>query len=219
MIAKAQPPTLDVEITDFGVRIYSVRQMGDDQDLSPGVEFVLPNLSTFPGQTGGQGYGINWHVPIDDTHHWKYCFFFNREVALDQAVIDKSLAEVDEHYRPVRNQSNHFMQDRQSMQTQTYTGMGSGFQTHDAFATGSQGAVQDRTRETIVSSDIAIVAARKLMEKAIRDIQDGREPPHVIRSPKQNNLSHLLVISDLVSGVSDWKGYTRAMEQEARKNE
>ncbi len=109
------------------------------------------------------------------------------------------------------------MQDRQSMRTQTYTGMGSGFQTHDAFATGSQGAVQDRTRENIVSSDIAIVAARKLMEKAIRDIQDGREPPHVIRNSKQNNLTHLLVISDLVEGVSDWKGYTRGLEAEAKK--
>lgn len=217
LIAKAQPPTLDVEITDFGVRIYSVRQMGDDKIYLRVSNFVLPNLSTFPGQTGGQGYGINWHVPIDDTHHWKYCFFFNREAPLDQAVIDKSLAEVDEHYRPVRNELNHFMQDRQSMQTQTYTGMGSGFQSHDAFATGSQGAVQDRTQENIVSSDIAIVAARKLMEKAIRDIQDGREPSHVMRKPEQNNLSHLLVISDLVSGVSDWKGYTRAMEQEARK--
>ena len=69
-----------------------------------------------------------------------------------------------------------------------------------------------------VSSDIAIVAARKLMEKAIRDIQAGGEPPHVMRKPEHNNLSHLLVISDLVSGVSDWKAYTRALEQEARKN-
>lgn len=216
LIAKAQPPALDVEITDFGVRIYSVRQMGDDKIYLRVSNFVLPNLSTFPGQTGGQGYGINWHVPIDDTHHWKYCFFFNREAPLDQAVLDKALSEVDEHYRPVRNESNHFMQDRQSMQTQTYTGMGSGFQTHDAFATGSQGSIQDRTKENIVSSDIAIVAARKLMGKAIRDIQEGREPPHVIRKPEQNNLSHLLVISDLVSGVSDWKSYTRLMEQETR---
>ena len=101
------------------------------------------------------------------------------------------------------------MQDRTSMQAKTYTGMGSGFQTHDAFATGSQGAIQDRTQENIVSSDIAIVAARKLMEKAIRDIQAGGEPPHVIREPAQNDLSHLLVISDLLVGVSNWKEYTR----------
>ena len=109
------------------------------------------------------------------------------------------------------------MQDRESMKTQTYTGMGSGFQTHDAFATGSQGAIQDRTRENIVSSDIAIIAARKLMEKAIRDIQAGTEPPHVIRTPEKNNLAHLLVISDLVEGVSDWKGYARGLEREAKK--
>ena len=217
LIAKAQPPTLDVEITDFGVRIYSVRRMGEGKSYLRVSNFVLPNLSTFPGQTGGQGYGINWHVPIDDTHHWKYCFFFNRETPLDPTVIDKALAEVDEHYRPVRNESNQFMQDRESMKSQTYTGMGSGFQTHDAFATGSQGAIQDRTRENIVSSDIAIIAARKLMEKAIRDIQAGAEPPHVIRTPEKNNLAHLLVISDLVEGVSDWKGYARGLETEAKK--
>ena len=176
LIAKAQPPQLDIEITDFGVRIYSVRQMGGEKIYLRVSNFVLPNLSTFPGQTGGQGYGINWHVPIDDTHHWKFCFFFNREASLDPAVVAKSLAEIDENYHPVRNEANRFMQDRESMKTQTYTGMGSGFQTHDAFATGSQGAVQDRTQENIVSSDIAIVAARKLMEKAIRDIGEHIVP-------------------------------------------
>ena len=216
LIAKAQPPTLDVEVTDFGVRIYSVRQMGEGKAYLRVSNFVLPNLSTFPGQTGGQGYGINWHVPIDDTHHWKYCFFFNREAPLDPSVIDKARAEVDEHYQSVRNATNNFMQDRESMKTQTYTGMGSGFQTHDAFATGSQGAIQNRTAENVVSSDIAIIAARKLMEKAIRDIQAGGEPPHVIRDPAQNDLSNLLVISDLLTGVNDWKGYTRGLEKEAR---
>jgi len=217
LIAKAQAPTLDVEVTDFGVRIYSVRQMGEGKAYLRVSNFVLPNLSTFPGQTGGQGYGINWHVPIDDTHHWKYCFFFNREAPLDPSVIDKARAEVDEHYQPVRNATNNFMQDRESMKTQTYTGMGSGFQTHDAFATGSQGAIQNRTAENVVSSDIAIIAARKLMEKAIRDIQAGGEPPHVIRNPAQNDLSNLLVISDLLTGVNDWKGYTRGLENEARE--
>jgi phenylpropionate dioxygenase-like ring-hydroxylating dioxygenase large terminal subunit len=209
LIARAEPPSLEVEITDFGVRIYSVRQMGGEKIYLRVSNFVLPNLSTFPGQTGGQGYGVNWHVPIDDTHHWKYCFFFSRGAPLDQEVIDNALAEVDDHYMPVRNQDNRFMQDRASMQAKTYTGMGSGFQTHDAFATGSQGAIQDRTQENIVSSDIAIVAARKLMEKAIRDIQAGGEPPHVIREPAKNDLSHLLVISDLLVGVSNWKEYTR----------
>ena len=49
--------------------------------------------------------------------------------------------------------------------------MGSGFQAHDAFATASQGAVQDRSEEHLVSSDKVIVAARKMMERAIKDVQ------------------------------------------------
>jgi hypothetical protein len=209
-------PKLDVQITDFGVRIYSIRDMGEGKSYLRVSNFVMPNLSTFPGQTGGRGYGVNWHVPIDDTHHWKFCFFFDREAPLAKVVVDRARAEIDENYRPVRNEANQFLQDRDSMKTQTFTGMGNGFQTHDVFATGTQGAVQDRTKENVVSSDIAIVAARKLMEKAIKDIQEGREPPHVIRTPEQNRLANLLVISDLLTGVTDWKGYTRAMEKEAR---
>jgi hypothetical protein len=54
------------------------------------------------------------------------------------------------------------------------------------------------------------------MGKAIRDIQAGGEPPHVIRKAEQNNLTHLLVISDLVEGVSDWKEYARGLEAEAK---
>ena len=42
--------------------------------------FILPNLSAFPGQTGGEGYSVNWHVPIDDTHHWKYTFVYSSGV-------------------------------------------------------------------------------------------------------------------------------------------
>jgi hypothetical protein len=94
--------------------------------------------------------------------------------------------------------------------------MGSGFQAHDAFATASQGKIQDRTEEHLVSSDKAIVAARKLLEKAIWDVQEGREPPHVIREPSQNRFPHLLVVSDMISNSGDWKEYTRSLEADAR---
>ena len=94
--------------------------------------------------------------------------------------------------------------------------MGSGFQAHDAFATTSQGKIQDRTEEHLVSSDKAIVAARKLLEKAIRDVQEGREPPQVIRVPSQNRFPNLLVLSDMIPDTSDWKEYTQSLEAEAR---
>jgi hypothetical protein len=102
------------------------------------------------------------------------------------------------------------------MKTKTYAGMGPGFQAHDAFATGSQGSIQDRTEEHLVSSDKAIVMTRKLLEKAIRDVQEGRDPAHVARHPSQNRFPHFLVISDMIPNTSDWKDYTKRLELEAR---
>jgi phthalate 4,5-dioxygenase len=216
LVARNIVPIIDVELVDFGVRIYTVRRLEGDKAYLRVSYFILPNLSAFPGQTGGEGYSVNWHVPIDDDHHWKYTFVYSAGVALDEKIINRERSEMTPDYRLVRNQDNRFMQDRESMKNKTYAGMGSGFQAHDAFATASQGAIQDRTDEHLVSSDKAIVAARKLLEKAIRDVQEGREPPHVIREPSQNRIPHLLVISDMILNGGDWKEYTRNLEAEAR---
>ena len=217
LVARNVAPTLDVELTDFGVRIYTARKLEGGKSYLRVSYFVLPNLSAFPGQTGGEGYSVNWHVPIDDRHHWKYTFVFSSGAPLDKTVVSRERSELTPDYRLVRNESNRYMQDREAMKSKTYAGMGAGFQAHDAFATASQGAIQDRTEEHVVSSDMAIVAARKLLEKAIKDVQDGREPPHVIREPKQNRFPGLLVISDMIPSASDWREYTKKLEAEARR--
>ena len=216
LVGKDLAPTIEVELTDFGVRIYTTRKQPGDKVYLRVSYFILPNLSAFPGQTGGEGYSVNWHVPIDDTHHWKYMFVFSREAPLDKAVIQRERSELTPDFRLVRNRENRFMQDRESMKTKTYSGMGHGFQAHDVFATTSQGTIQDRTEEHLVSSDKAILAARKLIEKAIRDVQEGREPPHVVRDPSLNRFPHLQVISDLLPATTDLKQHTRSLEAEAR---
>lgn len=216
LVRRGIAPTVEAELTDFGVRIYTARRLGADRVYLRVSYFILPNLSAFPGQTGGEGYSVNWHVPIDDTHHWKYTFVFSQGEPLDKAMISQARSELTSDYRLVRNEANRFMQDREAMKTKSYSGMGYGFQAHDVFATSSQGAIQDRTKEHLVSSDKAIAAARKLLEKAIRDVQEGREPPHVIRDPSQNRFPHLLVISDMIPGTADFRDYTKSREAEAR---
>jgi phthalate 4,5-dioxygenase oxygenase subunit len=216
LVARSIAPVIDVELTDFGVRIYTVRRLESERTYLRVSYFILPNLSAFPGQTGGEGYSVNWHVPIDDRHHWKYTFVFSAGAPLDKKIVNRERSELTPDYRLVRNEANRFMQDRESMSSKTYAGMGSGFQAHDAFATARQGAIQDRTEEHLVSSDKAILAARKLLAKAIEDVQEGREPPHVIRDPSQNRFPHLLVISDMVPDAGDWKEYTKSLEAEAR---
>jgi len=51
------------------------------------------------------------------------------------------------------------------------------------------------------------VAARKLLLKAINDVQEGREAPHVIRDPKANNFLHLVTRGEVIPSSTDWKEY------------
>jgi hypothetical protein len=210
-------PTIDVEITDYGLRIYTLRDAGRDKRYLRVTNFVMPNLSVFGGSSVGYGYSIHWHVPIDDTSHWKYIFAFSREKPLDDFMRTRSRVELTADYRLTRNGSNRYQQDRDSMKTQTFTGMGLNFQAHDAFATESQGPVQDRTAEHLVTSDKAIVAARKLLLNAMKDAKDGRDPQHVIRDPKSNQLLHLQALSEVVPTSVDFKQHVRERIAEVQR--
>ncbi|MGH7873173.1 MAG: Rieske 2Fe-2S domain-containing protein [Candidatus Binatia bacterium] len=217
LLAEDIAPVIEVEITDFGLRIYTTRNAGKDKRYLRVTNFVLPNVSAFGGSTAGDGYSIHWHVPIDDTSHWKYIFAFSRDTPLDNFMRTRSRTEVSADYRLTRNASNRYRQDRDSMKTQTFTGIGLNFQAHDAFATESQGPVQDRTAEHLVSSDKAIVAARKLLLNAMTDAKNGRDPQHVIRDPKANWLLHLQALSAVIPTSADWKQYTKERIAEIEK--
>jgi len=102
------------------------------------------------------------------------------------------------------------------MKTESFSGLGSNFQAHDSWATVGAGPIQDRTEEHLVSLDKAIVAAHKLLLKAIRDVQGGHEAPHVIREPKLNRFPLLVVMSEVVPTSVDWIDYIKKAEVERR---
>ena len=81
--------TIDAEITDFGVRLSRTCSAGPDQKYVRIFCYMLPNLTAFPGgPQGPEGYSVNWHVPVDDTHHWKYIFSFSRERPVDRDLAN-----------------------------------------------------------------------------------------------------------------------------------
>jgi phthalate 4,5-dioxygenase len=209
LLKKDIAPAIEVELADFGLRIYSVREGGPGKRYLRVTNFVMPNLSAFGGSTVGEGYAVHWHVPIDDVSHWKYIFMFSRERALPEELIHKNRAELTPGYELARNGDNRYQQDRASMSAQSFTGMGFNFQAHDAFATESQGAVQDRTEEHLVTSDKAIVAARKLLLKAMTDARNGRDPQHIVREAESNDFLHLQVFSEVIPDAADIKQHTR----------
>jgi phenylpropionate dioxygenase-like ring-hydroxylating dioxygenase large terminal subunit len=211
LLGRDSAPTIEVELTDYGLRICTLREAEAGTRYLRITNFIMPNLSAFGGSTVGEGYAVHWHVPIDDKTHWKYIFMFNRKRPITQELRNKNQAELSSDYRLARHAINRYRQDRASMATQNFTGMGFNFQAHDAFATESQGAIQDRTQENLVSSDKAIVAARKLLMNAIKDVQQNRRPQHVVVDPTVNRFPHLMVISEVIDASVDWKEYVRKL--------
>jgi phthalate 4,5-dioxygenase len=202
-------PQIEVELTDFGLRIFTIRNIENEQIYVRTSNFIMPNFTAFPGQTAPSGYSVNWHVPIDDTSHWKYVIVFDREKPLQKELVLRGRNDLTPDYRLKRNKTNRYQQDRQSMKDQSFSGIGHNFQAQDACVIESAGAVQDRTKEHLVTSDKAIVAARKLMLKSIQDVRAGQDALHVVRDPAANDFSDIAVISEVTPRTADFKAIVR----------
>ena len=215
LVSKDPTPVIEVDITEFGLRIYTIRKPDDGKQYLRVTNFIYPNLAAFNGSTTGEGYSAHWHVPIDDHSHWKYAFIFSRERPLTQDLRDRIGVETTDGHHLKRNRENRYLQDRASMRTETFSGMGFHFQAQDAFATESQGPVQNRTEEHLVSSDKPIVAARKLLLNAIQAVRDGREPPHLLRQPRDAHAPKILVLSEVIPAEANPREYVKRLEAQS----
>ncbi len=203
--------TFEAELIDVGLRFCRIRKVEPGKTYIRAATFVLPNFTVVPG-----GYP-NWHVPIDDTHHWKYTYTINPEGPLDMEAVRERSSQIIDGYRPSRNKANRYLQDRQSMKSVSYSGMGVNFQMHDVYATEGMGAIQDRTGEHLVATDAPIVVSRKILMKAIQDVQEGREPPGVIRKSDANRFPEVIGTEGYIPGTMDWKDYCKSLENDRRQ--
>ncbi len=205
-------PTIEIEETEFGVRIYSVRRADEGHNYVRISNFIMPNAAAFPGVTEADGYQAHIHVPIDDAHHWKYVFNFKRSGPIDKAWMEQAIfQQMERPYHLARNARNRYLQDREEMKTQSFTGMGSfDFQSQDKFAVESQGPVQDRTTERLGTTDRAIIAARQQLLAAVRDVEEGRTPRHVVRRGRFEDVDREIVVTaEAVPADVDWKTFWR----------
>jgi len=203
-------PEIEVEETDFGIRIFSIRKTEEGRTFFRVTNFILPNLATIPGPMSGDGYNLYWHVPIDDTHHWRYDIVFRRSAPMDEKDIQRNQEILDEltaDHKPIRNKVNRYLQDRESMKTWSFSGMGRIFNVQDTAVVEGCGPIADRTQEFLGPSDKAIIAARRMVLKAIGEVAAGREPPHVIRNAEANHFPHLMIVSEVISEGTDWQSH------------
>jgi nitrite reductase/ring-hydroxylating ferredoxin subunit len=206
-------PFLDIEETDFGLRIICRRKLlgaNEGKDYVTGLLFIMPSFSIIPGSVG-QGFGkvdqrhFRFWVPADDTNA---CFYnlLMREVPFSREERAFERKWVDDSYRKIRNFRNNYLQDRELQRTVNFSGIAAtNVAEQDACATESMGPICDRTREHLGFSDKSVTALRRFLLQAARLLQESKDPPHIIRNRADNDFSHLRSVrGTLIRGVS-WR--------------
>lgn len=181
---------VESEMTDFGIRLFAVQEAEDALGLEIR-DFMLPCVSTLSG-VGIDGYTVHWHVPIDDTHHWRYVFAFKRAGPITDNEAQQNGVERIEGYRISRDLKNREQ----------------GALNFVAFAVSlaeSQGPLFDRTQEHLVETDHGIVALRTLVHKGIQDVEEGADPLHVVRDPAANIFDEIQAREEKLPPSANWR--------------
>jgi len=199
-------PAYETEETDFGVRMVAIRKVPPEKQYVRVSSFVMPLSGCIPagGRSGElDGFEIHTYVPVDDTHTWRYDLGFKRSRPVRPEEVHRR-KQIGPDYRRIRNERNHYLQDREFQKTGSYTGI-EDFLNHDACATESMGRVYDRSREHLGASDKAVIAMRRYLLKILKGFQEGREPPHLIRDPAKNRLPHIDSIAEIIPADVLWR--------------
>jgi phthalate 4,5-dioxygenase len=205
------PPEISTQNTAYGTRIFALHNAPNGRKYLRVNNYVYPSGATPSTSTGESGYQGRWYVPIDDHSHVRFEFFYRHSQPLNKEALRKNRAEnVGPDLRHIRRPENRYLQDREELKAgKSYGGMGLHFPSQDAFAIETQGAVQDRTREHLGSTDIVITAVRRTLLKAIEQVQEGKEAPGLLREASQNPFTDFVCTSGYIEDHEDGPSFCR----------
>jgi phenylpropionate dioxygenase-like ring-hydroxylating dioxygenase large terminal subunit len=206
-----EPPEIATEQTSFGTRIFALHNSPSGKKYLRINNYVFPCGAT-PSTSGGEAaYQGRWYVPIDDFNHCRFEFFHRHSEPLDKERLRKNRAEnVGPDNRHIRRAENRYLQDREELKrNDSYGGMGLHFPAQDAFAIETQGAIQDRTKENLGSSDIVITAVRRALFNAIKQMEETGEAPFLMRSPDDDRFDNFICTSTFIEDDEDGPSYCR----------
>jgi phenylpropionate dioxygenase-like ring-hydroxylating dioxygenase large terminal subunit len=208
-------PQIEVERTDYGMRLFALRQISDSSTHVRVTNLIFPQTFNIP--LSAEMTITQWHVPIDDVNCYWYAIFTSFGVPVDKAQMRAQRLELYTlpDYIPRLNKANNYGFDPQQQKTQTYTGMGFDINVHDQWAVESLGPIQDRTREHLGSTDKAIINYRSMLMKAIDQVEQGGERLLMVLDGESARAIRGPITVDGVAPTAQWQAYWR--EADARK--
>ncbi|MEM9358578.1 MAG: aromatic ring-hydroxylating dioxygenase subunit alpha [Pseudomonadota bacterium] len=209
-------PEIDVEETNYGLKITALRHMENGQTHVRITNQIFPEAICIP--MSREMTITQWHVPIDDRNCYWYTLFTSfKDPVNKQLMRTQRLKEHDlPTYAPRKNRKNYYGYNPREQQTETYTGMGMDINVHDQWAVEGMGAIQDRTREHLGRSDKAIIRYRRLLRQAIKALESGNRSA----LPMQDADSVKQIIgplsNDAVAPSNDWSDISHQSDVERR---
>lgn len=202
-------PTLEVEDAHYGMRAISIRKLGAEHIYVRTSPYIMPCFSIVPGPPTAKFdendiRGFRFWVPIDDEHSWLYILNMRQQpFADDERAALRSW--IDPDYRRKRNLHNDYRIDRELQRTRLYSGIDAvNPAEQDGCATETMGPICDRSQEHLGYSDKTIIALRKMLLNAVRELAQGKAPPHMIRQEADRDFSRLRSVKGILPAGTDW---------------
>jgi phenylpropionate dioxygenase-like ring-hydroxylating dioxygenase large terminal subunit len=209
-------PRIEVEPTNYGFRVATLREIGNGKAHVRLTNLVFPNAFMIP--MSREMTISQWHVPIDDTRHYWYAIFTSFGEPVNKDEMRRQRLELYElpDYVPRRNKTNNYGYDPHEQEHSTYTGMGADINVHDQWACESMGAIQDRTQEHLGTSDKAIIAYRKLLRQSLDENGKGDTPIMVLDKGKAAGVTGPACV-DGIGPAAQWQDYWQTTEADRRQ--
>ena len=208
----------DIAFTEqpYGLQLTTLRPMTDKLTHVRITNALFPNTFVIP--LSETMTITQMHVPVDDTHTDWYAVFtsfadpVNKDAMRNQRLEAVSLPD----YIPKSGRHNNWGFNPEEQMTRTFLGMGEDdINVHDQWACESMGAIQNRTREHLGTSDKVIIANRRMLAKAIDDVAAGALPPGFAKA----EVASTRLGPDTVDGIApaqDWPTWSRHTMQAKR---
>jgi phenylpropionate dioxygenase-like ring-hydroxylating dioxygenase large terminal subunit len=187
LIGRDKHPKLFVKPTDYGLLIGARRHTGETNDYWRLNNFLMPFWTTPPGRS------MHAFVPLDDFHtaRWSVTWKVDAPYSaaekaamrkgqgihseLEAETVSRTLFWSPAGHVPTHNRWNDYQVDREMQRRETYTGI-KDFGAQDYSIQEGMGLISDRSTEHLGVTDRGIIAMRRCLIDAARDLLEGVEP-------------------------------------------
>jgi phenylpropionate dioxygenase-like ring-hydroxylating dioxygenase large terminal subunit len=175
-------PTFEIVQKEYGLLIAARRDVHPDRYYWRINQWLVPWYTFVPDDGMAGRFAVHAWVPLDDRSSWVYSFTWDtsrplseRELSAFRSGTQGIYCQLNPgSYVPRRNRSNDWGLDRAAQSRgELWTGI-AGNQDQDNAIAESMGPSYDRTLEHLVEGDAAVVATRRRLLAAARDLEFGQ---------------------------------------------